>query len=266
VHALQNYFSAKLLLDPEKTYETLVTEINERLPQDIRLFSILNVVGGYDAKKAASWREYDYYMPTFMLSPDVKVKYELSDEQPEQNFDPDNFRSTKRVRVTLDQSEIQEMYDYRLPQERREILEKLLAKYVGTHKFHNYTKQGKAKDKNMQRFMMDINVLEYKVYDGIEFARVFLRGQSFLYNQIRKMMGGVFLIMHYGLPESFIDNTLKDNDVNVPTAPGEGLMLNRVAYDRYNNNRKKDIPEPVKPWDSKTEELENFRIGLVNYI
>ena len=112
---------------------------------------------------------------------------------------------------------------------------------------------------------MSIKVKEYKVYDGIEFARVFLVGQSFLYNQIRKMMGSVFMVMHYGLPEAFIDNSLKDNDTNIPTAPGEGLMLNRVAFDRYNYH-KKELKDPIEPWDHKLEEIEKFRVELVNFI
>jgi tRNA pseudouridine38-40 synthase len=130
---------------------------------------------------------------------------------------------------------------------------------------YSYTKQMKAKDTKAQRYMMEINVLDYRVFDGIEFARVFLKGQSFLYNQIRKMMGAVFMIMHYGLPESFIDNSFKDNEVNVPTAPGEGLMLNRVAYDRYNRERH-GLKEMIRPWDSKLEEIEEYRVELVNYI
>ena len=123
----------------------------------------------------------------------------------------------------------------------------------------------KSKDKNSQRYIMEVKVVDYTVYDGIEFARVFLQGQSFLYNQIRKMMGAVFTVMHYGLPEKFIENSLKDNCTNVPTAPGEGLMLNRVAFDRYNKYQK-GLKEHIKPWDSKAEDLEAFRVGLVNFI
>lgn len=157
----------------------------------------------------------------------------------------------------------------------RNFLNVCLNKFEGTHKFHNYTKAMKAKDKNSQRYMIEVKVVDYTVFNGIEFARVFLKGQryayplsycySFLYNQIRKMMGAVFMVMHYGLPESFIENSLKDNEVNVPTAPGEGLMLNRVAYDRYNRERR-GLKEKIKPWDSKLDEIEQYRIDLVNYI
>ena len=59
------------------------------------MFSLLNVVGGFDSKHAASFREYDYYLPTFMLSPDVNINYTVPEEQPEQNKDPNNYRSLK---------------------------------------------------------------------------------------------------------------------------------------------------------------------------
>ncbi len=123
----------------------------------------------------------------------------------------------------------------------------------------------KSKDKNAQRYIMDVKVLDYTVYEGIEFARVFLQGQAFLYNQIRKMMGADFMIMHYGLPEKFIENSLKDNCMNVPTAPGEGLMLNRVAFDRYNKYQK-ELKVPVLPFEHKKEDMEEFRKGLVKFI
>ncbi len=123
----------------------------------------------------------------------------------------------------------------------------------------------KSKDKNAQRYIMDVKVPDYTVYEGMEFARVFLQGQAFLYNQIRKMMGAAFMIMHYGLPEKFIENSLKDNCMNVPTAPGEGLMLNRVAFDRYNKYQK-ELKVPVLPFEHKKEDMEEFRKGLVKFI
>jgi tRNA U38,U39,U40 pseudouridine synthase TruA len=56
------------------------------------LFSLIPALGGFDAKNAASHREYDYYMPTFMLSNDLEIKYEVPEEQPQQHIDPDNKR------------------------------------------------------------------------------------------------------------------------------------------------------------------------------
>jgi hypothetical protein len=76
-------------------------------------------------------------MPTFMLSPDVEIRYLVPEgDQPEQNLDPDNPRSLKRVRIDLDKSNLEATYEYRLPDDRKELLERLLKKFEGTHKFH----------------------------------------------------------------------------------------------------------------------------------
>ena len=234
-------------------------------------------MGGFDAKIAATHREYDYYLPTFMLSEEAKVKYLVPEnDQPDQHMDPNNPRTIKRVKIKIDEEGIEDIYQYRIPDDKKEVLERLLQKFEGTHKYHNYTKSMNAKgnsiqslhktiDSNSQRYMMEIKVLEYRVYDGIEFARVYLKGQSFLYNQIRKMIGAVFMVMHFKLPEKFIDNTFKDNETNIPTAPGEGLMLNKVSYERY-NREKRDLKEQIKPWDSKQDEIEKYRVELVKFI
>ena len=95
VHALQNWIAGKFLIDQNKTLEQLCDDLNETISKNIRVFSLLNVVGGFDSKHAASFREYDYYLPTFMLSPEVNINYTVPEEQPTQNQDPKNFRSLK---------------------------------------------------------------------------------------------------------------------------------------------------------------------------
>lgn len=70
------------------------------------------------------------------------------------------------------------------------------------------------------------------------------------------------MVMHYNLPESFIENSLKENEVNVATAPGEGLMLNRVAFDMYNKHQR-ELKEPIKAWDSKQDDIEEYRTYIV---
>ena len=60
---------------------------------------------------------------------------------------------------------------------------------------------------------------------AIQFIHFFLKGQAFLYNQIRKMIGSVVQVFRGGLEDSFITNTFTDNFVNVCLAPGDGLLL-----------------------------------------
>lgn len=60
---------------------------------------------------------------------------------------------------------------------------------------------------------------------AMEFIHFFLKGQAFLYNQIRKMIGSIIQIFRGGLSDEFLPNTFTDNYVNVCLAPGDGLLL-----------------------------------------
>lgn len=87
VHALQNTFSAKLLIskDPKRPpaegeteaksisvdehLEDLRFKLNMTVPDDIRVFSMFVVSNRFNAKNCVSYREYSYFLPTFMLTP-----------------------------------------------------------------------------------------------------------------------------------------------------------------------------------------------------
>lgn len=97
------------------------------------------------------------------------------------------------------------------------------------------------------RYMMKMTANEYmyvnqdtlKVTDAsdsraIEFVRFYLQGQSFLFNQIRKMVGCMVQVFHGKLGASFVENTHRDNSLQVALSPGDGLLCERVAYDQYN--------------------------------
>jgi tRNA U38,U39,U40 pseudouridine synthase TruA len=61
--------------------------------------------------------------------------------------------------------------------------------------------------------------------NSMEFVHFFLKGQAFLYNQIRKMIGSIIQIIRGDLDDDFLANTFTDNYVNVCLAPGDGLLL-----------------------------------------
>lgn len=131
-----------------------------------------------------------------------------------------------------------------------------------------------------QRFMIELSANDFmyvnqdtfEVTDesdprAIEFIHFYLKGQSFLYNQIRKMVGSMIQVFHGNLDkEHFLANTFTENGVNVALAPGDGLMLERVAYDKYNEvtlNKKNDVQIQLV---AQTKEIEDFRKILVSHI
>ena len=65
--------------------------------------------------------------------------------------------------------------------------------------------------------------------NSIEFIHFFLKGQAFLYNQIRKMVGLIIQVFRGNLEDEFIANAFTDNFVNVCLAPGMACYWNRSA-------------------------------------
>ncbi|ESL05241.1 hypothetical protein TRSC58_07124 [Trypanosoma rangeli SC58] len=71
---------------------------------------------------------------------------------------------------------------------------------------------------------------------GLEVVRIELHGQSFMLNQIRKMIGGVVSICAAGLPPEYLRGHLLNKAVRcgVPMVPANGLFLSYLDFRRYN--------------------------------
>ncbi|KAG5468117.1 hypothetical protein LSCM1_02088 [Leishmania martiniquensis] len=71
---------------------------------------------------------------------------------------------------------------------------------------------------------------------GIEVVRIELDGQSFMLNQIRKMIGAVICIAAAGLPDGHIREVLLRKDVRrgIPMVPANGLFLSHLDFSGYN--------------------------------
>lgn len=59
--------------------------------------------------------------------------------------------------------------------------------------------------------------------------------------------------------QHFLANTFTENGVNVALAPGDGLMLERVAFDRYNEFNKAKKQDVMIQLVQQTEEIEQYR-------
>lgn len=71
--------------------------------------------------------------------------------------------------------------------------------------------------------------------DGIEIVRIELDGQSFMLNQIRKMIGAVVAISAAGLPSRFLTEELlrKGRHLPIPMVPANGLLLSFLDFSGY---------------------------------
>ena len=73
--------------------------------------------------------------------------------------------------------------------------------------------------------------------------------------------------MHGNLDaDQFMSNSFKENGVLVALAPGDGLMLEKVAYDKYNEHNTEKKSEIMIQRVTQTNELVEYRKLLVCHI
>ena len=140
----------------------------------------------------------------------------------------------------------------------RKRLKKVLLQWGGTHSFHNFTnwkkpetnnareKEDREKDEEDQdssscfRHILRCHVEDVIQHNQCDFVVISIKGQSFLYHQIRKMMGATIGVMNQSLPGDYITEALKEGDVTmeVPLAPAEGLVLVNASYSKYVSKHK----------------------------
>lgn len=180
-----------------------IEQINKDLPEEIKIFSVKRVTKNFNAKGNCDARTYSYTLPSYAFA----KKDEEYDEK-----------------------------SYRLSSERLEELNKLLNLYEGTKNYHNFTIRKDAHDPSAKRYMMKLECKQPFVPENteVEFSRLFVKGQSFMMHQIRRMVGMVIAIMKGYAEPYIIAHAMHNEKINVPQAPGLGLVLERVHYERYN--------------------------------
>lgn len=131
------------------------------------------MAGHFDIRQAVKTRTYCYVCPLFLFEP--------NNEKPEDKLS---------VEQTL------------------EKINRLCKYYLGTRNYHNYSSGIKAKDPSAKRYMLSMRcelfptegILEEK-WDGAPcWVRFILHGQSFIYHQIRKMVGMIMQVCLFSEP------------------------------------------------------------------
>lgn len=148
---------------------------------------------------------------------------------------------------------------YRLSAETLQQVNRLLACYKGTHNFHNFTSQKGPREPSARRYILEMHCEEPFVREGLEFAVIKVKGQSFMMHQIRKMVGLVVAIVKGYAPESVLERSWGEEKVDVPKAPGLGLVLERVHFEKYNQRFGSDgLHEPLD-WTQEEGKVTAFK-------
>ncbi|EDQ88429.1 uncharacterized protein MONBRDRAFT_32742 [Monosiga brevicollis MX1] len=195
VHAARQVVAMRMILT-----ENTVDELNAKLPDDIRIFGAFRTTKGFNPKNACTGRRYEYLLPTYALMPKEKVP----------------------------------VPEYRVDEPKLTWFRETLKRYIGTHKFHNFTAGKSASDDSCRRYITDFTVSEPFEREGIEWVRIQVKGQSFILHQIRKMIGLAVAIVRGHVKDDYMDRCFSDERVDVPKIPGLGLFLDCVFFDYYN--------------------------------
>ncbi|XP_040587397.1 tRNA pseudouridine synthase A isoform X3 [Mesocricetus auratus] len=206
--------------------DDILDKINSHLPSNIRILGLKRVTGGFNSKNKCDARTYCYMLPTFAFA--------------------------HKDRDVQDES-------YRLSAETLQQVNRLLACYKGTHNFHNFTSQKGPKEPSARRYILEMYCEEPFVREGLEFAVIKVKGQSFMMHQIRKMVGLVVAIVKGYAPESVLERSWGEEKVDVPKAPGLGLVLERVHFEKYNQRFGSDgLHEPLD-WAQEEGKVAAFK-------
>ncbi|KNE59209.1 tRNA pseudouridine synthase A [Allomyces macrogynus ATCC 38327] len=252
--------SCKLVVDH---LDDPVAAINAQLPAQIRVWDVVRVMGSFNSKNHCDGRIYEYILPTYVFEPLPEWHANLPSlaTPPTEPVEPNAY--------VLDPTTLAVNREYRITPAQLEQVRAVLQGFVGTHNHHNFTIGKPAKDPSCKRYITSFTCSEPETYyytdaDGVkqpcgEWLSLKVRGQSFMLHQIRKMVGLAILLVKTGTPLTLQQTLLSaETKVNVPKAPGLGLLLEQTLFDVY-NKRAKDQDRDAIDFDAHKDEILAFK-------
>ncbi|CAJ0946389.1 unnamed protein product, partial [Mesorhabditis belari] len=203
---------------------TGAAQMNAYLPEDIRVFGFRRATQNFHSQKYCDARTYSYTLPTFAFAK------------------PDEKTDAK----------------FRIKPEVVKEVEEILQLYKGTHNFFNYTSKKAFEDRSCCRYIILFTCGEPFLYrddfrnEDVEFITLTVKGQSFILHQIRKMIGMTISVVRELQSRSAIQRSFEGERMDVPKAPGLGLLLERLHFHNYDKNYAASH-EPLSDWGERIE-------------
>ena len=124
---------------------------------------------------------------------------------------------------------------HRIPPTRLGRIKSTLSRFVGSHRYHNYTVDKSSRDPSAVRVVKSFTVSDTPIMiGGTEWLSLKVHGQSFMMHQIRKMVSAAALVVRSGCHEGRIQDTYLSDRLSIPKAPSLGLLLEKPVFDVYN--------------------------------
>ncbi|PAA49516.1 hypothetical protein BOX15_Mlig025435g1 [Macrostomum lignano] len=222
VSALAQVVSMKLNLSDA---DSLKADVNSRLPTQIRLLDVFRTTKNFNCKARVNHREYAYICPSYAFA-----------------------SKSRPIDIT-----------YRIDSTQLELLRSCLSRYKGTKNYYNFTSGRPPGDASCNRYIIDFTVGEPFEYRDAEFVELRVRGQSFMLHQIRKMVGLAIAIVKGYCRLEAMDAVFTYKRMDVPKAPGLGLLLNKIHYGAYNEKYAAELGYSTVDWDRFEAERSEFK-------
>ena len=227
VHAVTQCVGIRMCI-PKTDKVEFIQSLNSFLPPDIKVFDIIRTTKSFNSKVAVGKRRYQYIFPSYLLM-DKDIHNELCS-------------SITKVEVTSRDSltsVYNELIKYRVTPDKLELLSTAIKLYEGTRSFHNFTSGKTINDAQSRRYIIQCShgAPFISPINGGEWLCVSIYGQSFLLNQIRKMIGFAIEIVrrnNAGVDTNLLLRTFGPDRMEVSMAPGTGLYLDELEFDTYN--------------------------------
>nr|CAB3265316.1 tRNA pseudouridine synthase A, mitochondrial [Phallusia mammillata] len=179
--------------------DNVVDLINSHLPANIVILGVKRTTQGFNAQKHAIGRTYSYTLPTYAFA-DGKNGAE----------------------------------DYHITPEKLKYISSIMYRFKGTHSYHNFTSGKKMGETSAKRYITDFYYEEPFLVEETQYMTCFIKGQSFMLHQIRKMMGLLIAMVSNHAGEDHYVRAFSEPLEDIPKAPGTGLVLQQIHYDAYN--------------------------------
>lgn len=220
-------------------------EINQFLPNDIRLFGIQRVTKSFNSKNFCTARTYIYIIPTYVFTPG------------DNSFLNEEEYTIHGKRYT----------EHRILPETLKEVNETMKLFVGSYNCHNVTSKIKPLDPRAFRTIHSFACTETFVSNGLEFAVLTIKGQSFLLHQIRKMVCLLINVLNNVITKSDVLTVFSREKYKIGKAPGLGLILRNLHYDHYDKKYGNDGLHQPLTWDNCETEVEKFlNEGIIKHI
>ena len=135
-----------------------------------------------------------------------------------------------------------QLVGYRTTVDQMNSLKDALKVFEGTHPFHNYTRRMSPNDASVNRYIISFVTLDPIIVEDMEWIPVQVTGQSFLLNQIRKMVSAAVDLARGAVTRQQIQQSLtRQCRMKVNVAPAQGLFLDRSFFEIYNKQLEKKV-------------------------